>query len=301
MKRTDIHSETFLKPSDYEFIGFWDSRPDYPLSEFELDERRYFTNLVIKNKSSIHGLGQCAHCGSYIRYHVLYRHTPTDTYIVIGNDCSGSRFDQGDNGWKAWKSSIDAKREKSRLLGAINVWRAENALNEESFLFVMSAEATNIITRQYGKWISDFLISVHEQLTLKKKTLSEKQVEIILRTKINDEKFRATMLEQDDQLSPVVVGNGVTIEGEITKVKVVSGYTFNSPAVVKITIKDTRNFFVFGTCPTALVEHVIGYDEPTFEEAQALVGKKVKLIANTEVGDRAVFGFYKRPRKPEFV
>lgn len=81
--------------------------------------------------------------------------------------------------------------------------------------------------------------------------------------------------------SPVVVGTGVAVTGEILSLKLHE----NAYGVREVmTVRDSRGFKVWGTQPSALYG--------------AVVGDCVTFLANVEVSDRdETFGFFKRPRK----
>jgi len=295
MKRTDIHSESNLIPSDYEDVGYWDANPGYPLTEWELKERRWFVDLVINNKSSIHGLGQCAHCGSYIRHHVLFKHIPTDTYLVVGNTCAEKRFGFDDAEYDAYRNSLSNRRKEAALIGKLELWKKSDSRNEDAYNFIIGEVAANLMMKHNGS--ANFLYSLHEQL-LSKKYLSEKQVEALLKIKFENEKYISRIAENDSKLSDVIEGSGITLNGIIKKVKFVPGYTVNSLPTVKMTVLDSRNFMVFGSCPTSIVKEVCGYNAYDNEDIEPLVGKELSFVANvTQSSDRPVFGFFKRPRK----
>ena len=300
--RTDIHSESKLVPNDYECVGFWDSRPDYPLSEYELKERDILRKLVLNNGSSVHGLGQCAHCGSYLRYNIVYNHVPTDTYIVVGKDCAEGRFSLTMNAWNKWKSKLDAKRKLSKEIGAFNSWLTEDPKNLEAVDFLASDDAHEIQVKNFGKWVYHFLSDIKSKGNV---PLSEKQVNAVLKVRDTNAKWKAEMERRDAELNVVIEGDGIEVSGEIVKAKSVpTGFgSYRYPDyTTKITIKDDRNFMLHGTCPRQIIDEVVHSDVFDGRDLDKLVGTRVKFIANvTASKDRPTFGFYKRPRKPELL
>ena len=72
---------------------------------------------------SVHGLGQCAHCGARIRYHIVFEHIPTGAVIAVGKDCADGRFTWSDFEFKSWKKDLDARRKKAAELGKFQVWK----------------------------------------------------------------------------------------------------------------------------------------------------------------------------------
>lgn len=86
----------------------------------------------------------------------------------------------------------------------------------------------------------------------------------------------------DQPCVPVVVGKGVTVEGEVLSTKTIDG---DYGVTYKMLVLDERGFKVWSTIPSAIdVER----------------GDRVRFVANVDVShDDPCFGFASRPRKAE--
>lgn len=89
--RTDTHrpSSDSLDPQDYQCVACYDLQtPGNQGRSATVDylERKGYT------AADVHPIGQCSHCGAYLRYTALMTHKPTMTYVWIGEQCLGNRF-----------------------------------------------------------------------------------------------------------------------------------------------------------------------------------------------------------------
>lgn len=95
MTRTDIHrpSAPEFDPEGYDFFGCFDLATS--ARDYTPDNRvQVVSGLVDQGYrfTSVHGSGQCGHCGARIRYGALMGHTATKGLIWVGETCLDNRF-----------------------------------------------------------------------------------------------------------------------------------------------------------------------------------------------------------------
>lgn len=117
------HGEASLVPEDYFEVGYYDSGlpfmldPTLSLEEREALTERFFAlrNELVQKSDSIYApTGRCAHCGSWIRHHVVVEHRPTGARVAIGETCASERFSLDLSAWRARKAELDEMRERAR-------------------------------------------------------------------------------------------------------------------------------------------------------------------------------------------
>lgn len=123
MSTENHHGEKALIPEDYVEVGYYDSGLSFMLDpslsreeakRLTLEFFRLRTALVEKSDSIYSPTGRCAHCGSWIRHHVIVEHHPSGAWIAIGETCATDRFSLDLSGWRARKAELDEMRARAR-------------------------------------------------------------------------------------------------------------------------------------------------------------------------------------------
>lgn len=80
----------------------------------------------------------------------------------------------------------------------------------------------------------------------------------------------------------------IQITGEVVGIKMVEGYGWNAPDVMKIIVLDDRGFKLYGSCPSSV--------------GSAERGDRLEFMARIESSnDDSQFGFFSRPTKSVFL
>jgi hypothetical protein len=283
-----------LDPTEYTYVTSFDSVPEPgsfmgTRNSYEMDdgttveanngvhaEYVWGTRLLAKSDTSVwDGSGQCDHCGAHLRYVVVMRHEPTGTHMAIGETCHYERFDYDSKVAKdvdRLRKRAAAGRLRSQVRKMHEEWVASDERNGEAVAFLQQRHDEDEIQ-------NDFFESVFMQLN-KKGTLSERQVDAVLRSKAGREKFEARKAaEADEPKIPVVEGRQQLV-GTILKMEFKDD-EYGGRTVM--TVKEDRGFLVWGTCPANLAVEK---------------GDRIKFQATVTKSDRDEhFGFFKRPSK----
>lgn len=126
MTRTDIHrpSAPEFDPEGYDFFGCFD------LGEPMDNAARVSTvsRLVSEGYrfTSVHGSGQCGHCGARIRYAALMGHRDTKGLIWVGETCLDNRFDLTKAEFDTLRKAAALNRERTAKRDRIAALLAEH-------------------------------------------------------------------------------------------------------------------------------------------------------------------------------
>lgn len=142
-----------------------------------------------------------------------------------------------------------------------------------------------------GRKYNDFLESLYGKLN--KYGLSDRQVAAVAKFIVGDNERAAKRAAENADASPVLVGTGITVTGEIVSAKWrISDYGES----LKIVVKDDRGFKVWGTCPRAIAD-TVGSDD-----VESLKGQRIEFVAEISASDDdPCFGFHKRPKDARFL
>ncbi len=214
------------------------------------------------------GSGQFLHHGACFRCDGTGAHsyyTPTDEWAAVLAERRAKR-----------NARKRAKRDAAYAAAlAANPWLTGLAL----FLNATTAD----------DWAQRLGWAVFERVT-NGKTVSNNQAAALLKCALRSRAWHERRVAEAKAARPVVVGKGIVITGEIVSIK---WRDSDWGGDYKITVKDDRNFRVWGTAPRAILDAVaVGTIEA------ALKGARVEFTANvTASDDDETFGFFKRPRK----
>ncbi len=288
-KRIDPHTPSNFDPLAYEYVcDVYQGTDEDILAAYD-GEMKIFNQipegqLFEGNHESNY---TCDHCGTYFSYGVCFLHKPTGLHVVFGWECAKERVGVSDKSkFQRNRAAqiIRAKRQAKLNDEAVEKFLADGHEDLRGALSGYNADQHHILNdmahklRKYGD-------------------LSEAQV-ALARKLVDEEKNRAARKAEqaaadaayEANKTPVVLGRGIVIEGTILSAyrkETSYGHTW------KMIVLDDRQFKVWGTIPSALMDLVYGKE---------LRGARVRFSATvTGGGDDESFGFFKNPRKAELL
>jgi hypothetical protein len=294
--RTDIHRPAEFDPQDYEVVDYIDSRrPECPVTgdpdvleaykrwvaQWEEHLLEYFPNW---QTAGAHGITQCNHCGTHIRWVAVVLHRPTGGHLAFGEICA-------DRCELPSRDAFRAKYIKDRA--ALQAAALENMTRKAAFRAAHPEVVELLETVDISDRFDDsFLVSVARQYNSKGE-LSERQVEALEKL-ISRQRERDARREQERwelQGAPQLEEGRYEITGEIVSAKVVDG---DYGMQVKMLVKLENGNKVYGSMPSN-VEEELGSDGIAALRARP---QPVRFTAQVERSrDDEHFGFFKRPTK----
>lgn len=293
MTRTDTHRPSVLDPAEYLEVGSFDAH--YKDGYYEVDpgfEDHEYSGVHAEN-------GKCDHCGTRIRYGVIFHHEPSDTLVAVGLTCARTL---GLNSLS--EKEIKAKAEHHRILKMIAAWKQERPENAEAADYIDAMFAADGEYRDaMEEWNDKGCVGPAPQARIRYNTfvsdvgrklrrygsLSEKQVEAILKAKAGAEKYQAMKDEEAAKLAeaaPLAEGR-YEITGDVISVK--SGEN-DYGYWIKMLVKMDDGNKVYGTAPGSLLG------------TGSLTGSRVTFSAKVERSrDDEHFGFFSRPTKASII
>lgn len=125
--RTDVHAPVNLVTEDYDYFGSYDNgtaseKPDY------LAFRQLRAAYLGIQASGVYGDSnqKCDHCGAFIRYGAILLHTPTSTYITVGETCLDNRFELATADFQALRKAAALNRERRSLAQRVEEFCQDN-------------------------------------------------------------------------------------------------------------------------------------------------------------------------------
>lgn len=276
-KRTDIHRDSVLVPTDYEFLfdygvfsvqgdEGWE-KEDYGTKELNdaLDSGKVWAGQVDEN--------HCAACGTHYVHGVAYLHRPSGEIVFIGHTCAQKLNLAVD--MAAWRRRYaDAQRRMSLYLK-----RRSTYLTFKKELLAQTKEV-RLAFRSAHRIVRDILAK-----GLRFGSLSAKQYELVA-------KIRRDELTPKIEEKLVAVPEGRhTVEGLVVSTKFVEGFVEGSETLKMLVRVETPEgvFKVFGTAPDALLDG-----------KGPLKGRRVRFAAAFQPKELG-FGFFKRPTKAQLL
>ena len=240
-------------------------------------------------------LDRCDHCGQRVNYAAVYRHTPTEQFVVLGHRCADSIMGYED------RRALEASHQRD-LLAAARKDAAEEAERRERLAEAKSLypDAYEILDGYGGpnRFISDVAAKLAGTGNLTE-AQAGKVVEAYERHR-EREKRRGVGEEL-----PVPTGEsckGAVVEGVVVKAQeredpYAGQRSWGRSYKVAITVRDDRGFVLWGHAPEAL--HALDTPEGRRDVEK---GDRVRFVANLEAKKSdPYFGFFKRPRKAEVL
>lgn len=275
--RTDIHrpSATEFDPTDYLCTGVFDLQTPGPLRREAVEnlEREGYT------AADVHPLGQCSHCGAYLRYTALMTHEPTKTYVWIGEQCLGNRFES------MTKSESQALR-RSAALNAERVRKQDRITT----LVIDHPVLAEILDPASASAYGSFVASVGYQLRNNGR-LSDRQISSVrsavkraIERAYDEAHQMAQRLVERTTAAPAPSGR-VTVTGEVAAVKWQDNDFGGS---LKMLVVAATGYRVWVTVPDSLLD----------DRCQLAKGAMVRFDAKlTPSAEDPQFAFGSRPTK----
>jgi hypothetical protein len=280
--RTDVHrpSATEFDPESYECVGCYDLQT--PGQQGRSNTVDYLQRQGYR-AADVHPLGQCSHCGAYLRYTALMAHKPTMTYVWIGEQCLGNRFSG------LTKSEFAALRKAA----ALNAERIRKAVRITTLVIDHPALA-EIVNEASASAYGGFMASVGYQLR-RDGRLTDRQittVERIIPEAIERAHAEALRIEERKaeaaQAAPAPAGR-VTVTGEVVSTKWQNNDFGGS---LKMLVVATAGYRVWVTVPDVLLDDRCQLAKGTMVRFDA------KLAPKTE---DPTFAFGSRPTKAQRI
>lgn len=327
--RNWTHLPSQMDPAAYEYVTSWDSQapslaamaganPSFVarLTEAQLEtlrkadqarmERdRQMRQLLSDSLSSRFGSdrgGQCDHCGAWIRYVVIYRHTSGD-HIAVGETCAAERF--GLDSRVTFEVEVLRKiAAEARATIAAGGHRARALADPETARLLAWATIAN--EAGLGNEFTDSLLEQWER----KAKLSERQVEAGCRAvdRIAARQADRFAPQRSDALVPAPTGR-VTVEGQVLSVKEQEGYTGGIEwKMLVLAGPEGAQFKVWATVPQSVLDQAnqarwATGDAHSYGSSLFWVkGGRVRFDAQlTPSAKDPAFAIAKRPTKAQLV
>jgi len=214
--------------------------------------------------------------------------------IAIGHDCASNLFGLTDLAEKQ-KREVTRLRKVRKIKEEFETQLAGDP--ELAAAFELSFEGKPVDHPKDGTFLTGTGAGIVFDINRKGRrygSISEKQAELvkkIAREHVERQERRETELEAKGDVPDVPEGR-VEVTGTIISTKWVQS---DYGDTLKMLVESEEGWRVWGTCPTTILEAV----EYGTEE---LKGSKVRFTAAIEPSkDDRLFGFYKRPTKPELL
>lgn len=318
--RTDIHrpGSPDFDPEAYDLLGVFDLNPDWPNPEATRHRIQLVNGLRERGyRIGAHGMGQCGHCGTPIRYAALMAREDVKQYIWVGETCLDNRFELTKAEFDALRKQGQLDRERQRLLTAFTALceqypalaYATYADNieigiERDFADLNGQKVIGRDTQHLGTSPEDhrlasgtsFHTGVLADIARKARrygSVSEKQIQFVekLVSEIEGKvvAYRAKLAERATAPAlPALTEGRQTIEGVVTKL-VWKDNDFGYGGSFKATVKLDSGQRVWGTLPSSI-------------EEDTEVGARIRFDAKVQPKeDDPSFGFYSRPTKATVV
>ena len=217
--RTDIHraASAEFDPTAYTCLGVYDLETDETPLEYRIGAR-----LISLRESGYKPaeLGErsgavvsiCGHCGALLRYAALMIHEATKTFLTVGEQCLGHRFDAGLTAeqFQALRKTASLNRERTNRKAKIA------AVLEAHPELAAAWDSTN-----------GFIASVMGKLN-RYGSLSDAQIDTVKLALIRDAEFAAKLEAQhaEDAKSEFIaeVGKRITLTAEVVATKLIEGF-----------------------------------------------------------------------------
>jgi hypothetical protein len=280
--RTDAHSPLNLVTEDYEYVWSYDSQQPGCLIEVV---KTGWWQEISSNRANIHDQGQCDHCGAWLRYIAILKHTPTGKFLEVGETCLDNRFGRATADFHVLRRQAALDRKEQRILTAWNAYKAEHAhVDWDTLAASTNGFVINVLAkgRKYGN-------------------LSDRQLEAIQEAIVRDaQREERKAIEATIPTVPVPEGKGIVITGKLVSRKW-KETDFGSVEKCLVVVETPEGQYkVWGSIPSSLYDTFKGTRE--VDVPGAAIGDTVTFTANVKRSDNDTsFGFYSRPRKASIV
>ena len=212
--RTDIHraASAEFDPTAYTCLGVYDLEADGTDGRGRIGPalirlREFGYKPADLGERSGAAVSTCGHCGAWLRYAALMVHEATKTYMTVGEQCLGNRFDAG---------LTAAQFQALRKAAALNRERTNRKAKVEAVL----GEHPDLraATDSDNSFVRDVMRKLH-----KYGDLSDAQISAVKRAVARDAEWAAKRAEQraEDASSEFIaeVGKRITLTAEVIATK----------------------------------------------------------------------------------
>jgi hypothetical protein len=321
--REDVHRYAVLDPADYTLVALLDEHHED--GSFDIEDDRYDDAEAISE--ALDGdPGICRLCGQNKgnRYWGFFRHEPSGDVIQVGSVCAhkvGLADRAALEEVRAYEGRRMAQVRAERLFGDP---AARSALDWA--LSVMERLDADLIDPGTHFATDDGLFAdggfpatfAADLLARFNRTarISDKQVRLVDKLRREDaarQAEQARRAAEDAEARPIpadLLGERVQITGQLLATK---WQESDFGGAMKMLVRDDRNFKVWGTCPEAISDALVGlatdeddglYATTIRRLREAGTPVRVTFAAKVELGQRdpdPTFGFIKRPTKASIV
>lgn len=266
-----------IDPADYRHFGdyYKGTSPEWE-AVYAADHARLEAVLSTFGLIGDIGLGtKCEHCGARYNHGSVYHYLPGDELVFVGQICSANTFGMASREALAkdrLARAYAAEKERIKAAEAAEAWAASNA-DVHAHLLAFSDNVD---------FYRDLLAKLHRY-----GYLTERQTEAVRRGIQRDHQRRAEAESREAQKANLIAMGVEAPEGEQEIAGTVLSVKIHSNAYgdrLVMTVKDTREFRVWGTVPRAL--------------SDVQPGDTVTFTADITQSDTdPLFGFFKRPRR----
>lgn len=311
--RTDSHSPLNLVTEDYEYVFAYDSGTPGALRE--VADTEWWQNICA-NQANVHDGGQCDHCGAYLRYRAILKHTPTGQFIEVGETCLDNRFGRASADFHALRKQAALDRKEQKILTAWNEYKATHVVidvldKNDNVLY----PHINVLWDALAESTNPFIVNVLHK-GRQYSNLSDRQLNAIVRSFLQDIERAFQAPEAEEVWLPVPVAKAFVIEGVVLTEKWQDSdfgptHKFLIKAAVdggfiKLWGSVPKSLEGFLTCPVH-GDHNKGWaacDQNCQREYTHTVqkGDTVRLVANVKPSNNDdTFGIFSRPRQGTIV
>jgi hypothetical protein len=217
--RTDIHraASADFDPTAYSCLGVYDLETDDTPLEYRIGARlislreQGYKPADLGERSGA-AVSTCGHCGAWLRYAALMVHEATKTYMTIGEQCLGNRFDAGLTAeqFQALRKVASLNRERTARKGKVEAVLAEHP-------------DLRAATDSDNSFVVDVMRKLH-----KYGNLSDAQIAAVKRALIRDAEWKVKRAAQhaEDAKSEFIaeVGKRITLTAEVVATKPIESF-----------------------------------------------------------------------------
>lgn len=275
MARTDIHrpASPDFDPAAYDCWGVWDLNPEWPDRE-GTQERLSIVNDLRKQgyRCGAHGMHQCGHCGTSIRYAALMVRENAKEFIWVGETCLDNRFNESKADFDRLRKTAALHRD--RIAKAERITALVGGCPE-----LVWATYPDLMSTHYGEFVADVAAKFRER-----GELTDRQIESWVKAFTRETERKIT---QEQRAAAVAAGTiepapegRVVVEGEV----VFTAADDTAYGIVPVMIvKADAGWTVKVTVPASLHPRFVGHD------ARVYAKDVFKVTYGVTKGDRVRF------------
>lgn len=299
MTREDIHRPSAIDPADYSYVGSFINDPpytfdgdlacspeelaDYPQEHLDGASYADLLDLSVSPDRPRSGIGQCDHCGAYIRYCAVYRHDPSNQFIITGHDCADNTM-----GWDGRRSLELARQKKAMEAARKNKAEQEERHHNIEETRKLFPAAVDLLLGYDGT--NSFIWDVASRFTRYGTTKRITDGDYSAQAKVMMAVLNAEQRDKERAAEKATAADApegrVTVVGEVVSVKAKYDYYGDFDRMV-MTVKADDGWMTWGTVPSSI--------DPE-------KGDRVQFNGTLTRSDKdPKFSFFKRPAKASIL